>query len=82
MQGVKCLEFWWLLQFILGSIKGTKGHPVAVKRAAKKAVRKVNREAQRRAPKVLCPHLRLSIDLRGAVTEESCAKGDLPRLSF
>jgi len=57
-----------------------EGHPVAVKKAAKKAVRKVNREGQRWTDDRPGMTLRLPIDLREAVTEESRVKGDLARI--
>jgi hypothetical protein len=53
---------------------------VAVKKAAKKAVRKVNREGQRWTDDRPGMTLRLPIDLREAVTEESRVKGDLARI--
>jgi hypothetical protein len=55
---------------------------MAVKRAAKRAVRKVNREGQRWTDDRPGMTLRLPIDLREAITEESRVKGDLPELSF
>jgi hypothetical protein len=57
-----------------------EGHPVAVKKAAKKAARKVNREGQRWTDDRPGMTLRLPIDLREAVTEESRVKGDLARI--
>jgi len=57
-----------------------EGHPVALKKAAKKAVRKVNREGQRWTDDRPGMTLRLPIDLREAVTEESRVKGDLARI--
>ena len=56
-----------------------EGHPVAVKKAAKKSARKVNREGQRWTDDRPGMTLRLPIDLREAVTEESRVKGDLAR---
>jgi hypothetical protein len=53
---------------------------VAVKKAAKKAARKVNREGQRWTDDRPGMTLRLPIDLREAVTEESRVKGDLARI--
>jgi hypothetical protein len=53
---------------------------VALKKAAKKAVRKVNREGQRWTDSRPGITLRLPIDLREAVTEESRVKGDLARI--
>ena len=53
---------------------------MAVKKAAKKAVRKVNREGQRWTDDRPGMTLRLPIDLREAVTEESRVKGDLARI--
>jgi hypothetical protein len=57
-----------------------EGYPVTVKKAAKKAVRKVNREGQRWTDDRPGMTLRLPIDLREAVTEESRVKGDLARI--
>ena len=57
-----------------------EGHPVAVKKAAKKAARKVNREGQRWTDDRPGMTLRLPIDLREAVTEESRVKGDLAKI--
>ena len=57
-----------------------EGYTVAVKKAAKKAVRKVNREGQRWTDDRPGMTLRLPIDLREAVTEESRVKGDLARI--
>ena len=57
-----------------------EGHPVAVKKAAKTAARKVNREGQRWTDDRPGMTLRLPIDLREAVTEESRVKGDLARI--
>jgi hypothetical protein len=55
--------------------------PVAVKKAAKKAVtRKVNREGQRWTEDRPGMTLRLPLDLREAITEESRVKGDLARI--
>jgi hypothetical protein len=56
------------------------GYTVAVKKAAKKAVRKVNREGQRWTDDRPGMTLRLPIDLREAVTEESRVKGDLAKI--
>jgi len=53
---------------------------VAVKKAAKTAARKVNREGQRWTDDRPGMTLRLPIDLREAVTEESRVKGDLARI--
>ena len=53
---------------------------MAVKKAAKKAARKVNREGQRWTDDRPGMTLRLPIDLREAVTEESRVKGDLARI--
>jgi hypothetical protein len=50
------------------------------KKAAKRAVRKVNREGQRWTEDRPGMTLRLPIDLREAVTEESRVKGDLARI--
>ena len=57
-----------------------EGHPVAVKKAAKTAARKVNREGQRWTEDRPGMTLRLPIDLREAVTEESRVKGDLAKI--
>src|ERR1035437_6801665 len=57
-----------------------EGYPVAVKKAAKKAVRKVNREGQRWTDDRPGMTLRLPIDLREAITEESRVKGDLAKI--
>jgi hypothetical protein len=57
-----------------------EGYTVAVKKAAKKAVRKVNREGQRWTDDRPGMTLRLPIDLREAVTEESRVKGDLAKI--
>ena len=55
--------------------------PVAAKKAAKKAVtRKVNREGQRWTDDRPGMTLRLPLDLREAITEESRVKGDLARI--
>ena len=59
--------------------------PVAVKKSAKKAVRKVatrkvNREGQRWTEDRPGMTLRLPLDLREAITEESRVKGDLARI--
>ena len=61
------------------------GVPVAVKRAATKAAkkavtRKVNREGQRWTDDRPGMTLRLPLDLREAITEESRVKGDLARI--
>ncbi|MFZ1083682.1 MAG: hypothetical protein WAN35_01810 [Terracidiphilus sp.] len=53
---------------------------MAVKKAAKTAVRKVNREGQRWADDRPGMTLRLPIDLREAITEESRVKGDLAQI--
>jgi hypothetical protein len=53
---------------------------MAVKKAAKKAVRKVNREGQRWTDDRPGMTLRLPIDLREAITEESHVKGDLAKI--
>ena len=53
---------------------------MAVKKAAKKAARKVNRDGQRWTDDRPGMTLRLPIDLREAVTEESRVKGDLARI--
>ena len=53
---------------------------MAVKKAAKTAARKVNREGQRWTDDRPGMTLRLPIDLREAVTEESRVKGDLARI--
>jgi hypothetical protein len=53
---------------------------MAVKRAAKRAVRKVNREGQQWAGDRPGMTLRLPIDLREAITEESRVKGDLAKI--
>ena len=60
--------------------RDAKGQQVVVKKAAKKAVRKVNREGQRWTDDRPGMTLRLPIDLREAVTEESRVKGDLARI--
>jgi hypothetical protein len=52
----------------------------AAKKVAKKAVRKVNREGQRWTDDRPGMTLRLPIDLREAVTEESRVKGDLAKI--
>ena len=51
-----------------------------MKKMAKTAVRKVNREGQRWAGDRPGMTLRLPIDLREAITEESRVKGDLARI--
>jgi hypothetical protein len=60
------------------------GEYMAVKKAAKKpikkSVRKVNREGQRWTDDRPGMTLRLPIDLREAITEESRVKGDLTRI--
>ena len=57
---------------------------MAVKKAAKKPIkesaRKVNREGQRWTDDRPGMTLRLPIDLREAITEESRVKGDLARI--
>ena len=53
---------------------------MAVKKAAKKAVRKVNREGQRWTDDRPGMTLRLPIDLRESTTEESRVKGDLAKI--
>ena len=53
---------------------------MAVKKAAKKAVRKINREGQRWTDDRPGMTLRLPIDLREAITEESRVKGDLAKI--
>ena len=53
---------------------------MAVTKAAKKAVRKVNREGQRWTDDRPGMTLRLPLDLREAITEESRVKGDLARI--
>jgi hypothetical protein len=53
---------------------------MAVKKVAKRAVRKVNREGQRWTDDRSGMTLRLPIDLREAITEESRVKGDLARI--
>ena len=63
-----------------GQNSALEGYTVAVKKAAKKAVRKVNREGQRWTDDRPGMTLRLPIDLREAVTEESRVKGDLARI--
>ena len=61
-----------------------KGRPEAVKKAAKKpttkSAPKVNREGQRWTDSRPGMTLRLPIDLREAITEESRVKGDLARI--
>jgi hypothetical protein len=57
-----------------------EGEHVAVKKAAKTAVRKVNREGQRWTDDRPGMTLRLPIDLREAITEESRVKGDLAKI--
>jgi len=55
--------------------------PVASKKTAKKAAtRKVNREGQRWTEERAGLTLRLPLDLRKAITEESRVKGDLARI--
>ena len=59
--------------------------PVAVKKSVKKtakkaATRKVNREGQRWTEDRAGMTLRLPLDLREAITEESRVKGDLARI--
>jgi hypothetical protein len=55
--------------------------PVTVKKAAKKAAtRKVNREGQRWTEDRPGMTLRLPLDLREAITEESRVKGDLAKI--
>lgn len=55
--------------------------PVTVKKAAKKtATRNVNREGQRWTEDRPGMTLRLPLDLREAITEESRVKGDLARI--
>ena len=61
--------------------------PVAVKKSVKKAAkkvatRKVNREGQRWTEDRPGMTLRLPLDLREAITEESRVKGDLAGSSF
>ena len=56
------------------------GEYMAVKKAAKKAVRKVNREGQRWTDDRPGMTLRLPIDLRETITEESRVKGDLAKI--
>ena len=57
------------------------GMPVTVKKAAKKAAtRKLNREGQRWTEDRPGMTLRLPLDLREAITEESRVKGDLARI--
>ena len=51
-----------------------------MKKAAKTAVRKVNREGQRWTDDRPGMTLRLPIDLREAITEESRVKGDLAKI--
>ena len=53
---------------------------MAVKKAAKKAARKVNRDGQRWTDDRPGMTLRLPIDLREAITEESRVKGNLARI--
>ncbi|MGA7832590.1 MAG: hypothetical protein WCA21_16655, partial [Terracidiphilus sp.] len=53
---------------------------MAVKKAAKKAVRKINREGQRWTDDRPGMTLRIPIDLREAITEESRVKGDLAKI--
>jgi hypothetical protein len=57
-----------------------EGEHVVVKKAAKTAVRKVNREGQRWTDDRPGMTLRLPIDLREAITEESRVKGDLAKI--
>lgn len=57
-----------------------EGVQVAKKKTAKKAVRKVNREGQRWTDDRPGMTLRLPLDLREAITEESRVKGDLARI--
>ena len=57
-----------------------EGYTVAVKKAAKKAVRKVNREGPRWTEDRPGMTLRLPLDLREAITEESRVKGDLAKI--
>ena len=52
----------------------------AAEKAIKKSVRKVNREGQRWTDDRPGMTLRLPIDLREAITEESRVKGDLARI--
>jgi hypothetical protein len=57
-----------------------EGGRVAVKKATKNAVRKVNREGQRWTDDRPGMTLRLPIDLREAITEESRVKSELARI--
>ena len=72
----------WTLGWRMVSGRVLEGEHMAVKKAVKKAVRKVNREGQRWAGDRPGMTLRLPIDLREAVTEESRVKGDLARIVF
>jgi hypothetical protein len=70
----------WTLDWskVPGRVLG--GEYMAVKRAAKRAVRKVNCEGQRWTDDRPGMTLRLPIELREAITEESRVKGDLARI--
>jgi hypothetical protein len=68
MAGGRCREEFW------------KESRLAARKAAKEGTRKVNREGQRWTDDRPGMTLRLPIDLREAVTEESRVKGDLARI--
>ena len=69
----------WTLGWRKVSGRVLEGEQVAVKKAAKR-VRKVNREGQRWTDDRPGMTLRLPIDLREAITEESRVKGDLAKI--
>ena len=70
----------WTLGWRKVSGRVLEGKQVAVKKAAKTAVRKVNRKGQRWTDDRPGMTLRLPIDLREAITEESRVKGDLAKI--
>jgi hypothetical protein len=74
----------WTLGWLKVSSRVLEGEQVAVKKVAKKPItktaRKVNHEGQRWAGDRPGMTLRLPIDLREAITEESRVKGDLARI--
>jgi hypothetical protein len=73
-------ESGWTLGWCKVSGRVLEGEQVAGKKTAKTAVRKVNREGQRWADDRPGMTLRLPIDLREAITEESRVKGDLAQI--
>jgi hypothetical protein len=70
----------WTLGWLKVSSRVLEGEQVAVKKAEKTAVRKVKREGQRWTNDRPGMTLRLPIDLREAITEESRVKGDLAKI--